>query len=166
MNRDIQNKIIGLSHFLFVLGVSTFSSIYRKRTKYDMYVLLLIFGIIIMWTVHNGECLITEHVKRNTRNKEEDMLFLFGGNTIALETVKAFLLILYLVSIWQLLLRNNYSIYACLWLSIVYIAYIFANQNPRTKTSAYGFSIIQNITSITYIAFSAYVIYRLATSRQ
>ena len=165
MNRDIQHKIIGLGHFLFISGVSIYSTIYRK-TKYDMYVLLLIFGIILTWTVHNGECVITEYVKRNASNNTEDMLFLFGGNTIALDIFKSGVLILYLVSIWQLLLRNNYPIYACMWLSIVYIAYIFANQNHRTRSSAYGFSTIQNITSITYIVFGAYVIYRLATSRQ
>lgn len=159
MNRNnIIFNIIGLIHLLGVTGVATYSSAFSK-SKYDMYVLLSIFAIIISWTIHNGECFVSQYVKHYTNT--EDMLFLFDGNRKSLELFSSFIIIMYLVSIWQLLVRNNYSIYLCIWLSIVYIVYIFAVQLMRKKSSNHCFAIIQGITNITFIAFGSYIIYRL-----
>ena len=171
-----------------------------------MYVLLSIFAIIILWTIHNGECFITQYVKQftyetpigvstgipqftyetpigvstgipqftyetpsgvstgilqYTQEPEDDMLFIFDGNRDSLSIFSTLIIIMYLVSIWQLLLRNNYSIYSCVGLSVVYIAYLAAYKLHKTRSSKHSFDIINKITGITYLTFGLYVFYRL-----
>ena len=175
MDYKILYYTIGLCHFLGISAIATYSTLFRK-SKYDMYVLLSIFAIIILWTIHNGECFITQYVKQftyetpsgvstgilqYTQEPEDDMLFIFDGNRDSLSIFSTLIIIMYLVSIWQLLLRNNYSIYSCVGLSVVYIAYLAAYKLHKTRSSKHSFNIINKITGITYLTFGLYVFYRL-----
>ena len=157
MNHTILYDAIGIIHFLGITAVATYSSLFRK-SKYDMYVLLSIFAIIILWTIHSGECFVSQYVKQQRNNNEPDMLFIFDGNRDALTIFSSLIIIMYLVSIWQLLLRNNYSIYSCIGLSVVYIAYLAAYKLHKKRTSN---NIMNQITGITFITFGLYVMSRL-----
>lgn len=160
MKHTILYDVIGIIHFLGITAVATYSSLFRK-SKYDVYVLLSIFAIIILWTFHSGECFVSQYVKQKTHKNEHDMLFIFNGNRNALTIFSTLIIIMYLVSIWQLLLRNNYSIYSCIGLSVVYIAYLAAYKLPKNRNSNYHFTIMNPITCITFIAFGLYVMSRL-----
>ncbi len=127
-------EIISTGHSITTLFLVSYGILFR-RSMYDFVILLILFSILLSWTVTKGECIISYGLKKyNDPNYKlgsniysEEMWIIFGEkyipylkffNTIIMPLIGT-------MTIYLLLKRQNFTSFETLLYPIIYYAYYY-----------------------------------------
>jgi hypothetical protein len=124
--------IISILHALFASWLA-FYSFFFSRSKYDYFILFIIFTISWCWTLHKGECFLSYYLKKfndpsyemGTNVNSDDMHIIFGDQNK--EYVKFFFTmicpVVQTVNIYILTKRNAFSFAETILYPLFYFTY-------------------------------------------
>jgi hypothetical protein len=144
-------QIIGFCHFVLALFISFFFIF--KKSYYDYIFLYYSMGVLLSWTLFNGECVITYYIKLlndnnyipgKDVNKNIDM-YLFDNSEYIMNIIINILMIIWWYCLYIVFSRNKIPIYISLSFISIFIFYkllIILNENHHINNN---FLFIQNI---------------------
>jgi len=158
--------IIGTLHFIFSLLVSSYSFIFSKNL-FDYIYIYYAFFVIISWSMCNGECIITYLIKRNDSpdyvpgrdvlNNDDMYIFPISNNTT--NAILNILMMIWLFSIYIVMVRNKYPVYIPAALITIWIIYKFLLHSHTNHHDNANFHFYQTITQFILITILAITIY-------
>lgn len=123
--RIIHKKIIGSIHLILSI-IGTFYGLVTQKNYFDKIYLIVIMVILLLWIYCDGHCYLSYKLNENKNiiDHHEDMYIIFNNkynneiNNYIFSTIFITTISLYIV-----LLRNNYSNLFSLFLCYIYISY-------------------------------------------
>lgn len=165
-------NVLGIFHWFFSILVAFYAFIFPK-TMFDYVYLLGCMLLLLCWTMHNGECMITYWIKTiqdinyeagMSTNHAEDMILFTDTNELVI-------LLLWLgqlvtcTSIYRVFTRNGFSE----WLSLPFVTTYFSYRTISRFSSDHHknsvFHHIQNLTKLLTISYIGAYFY-LISQRQ
>lgn len=136
---DKNDKIIGILHLLFAIGISTYGIFFSKNMFDSIYIIFNIL-ILISWTFYNGECFLTYYIKKmkdktyiaGTESTDiNDMYLAIGSKEIAyiFVTISVFL---NMISLYLVLKRNSFPDFIYILLPIMHLLYTLSLRIQHT----------------------------------
>jgi hypothetical protein len=128
--------LVSVLHALFATWLA-FYAFFFPRSKYDYFILFIIFTIAWCWTLHKGECFISYYVRKindpsykmGTEVNADDMYIIFGDQN------KEYLQFFFskicpfvqIVNIYLLMKRNSFSSTETILYPLLFFVYYYSS---------------------------------------